>query len=152
VLPLLDSHSVVVPEGDAAAWRGIVRLVSFRMSSPAAARYARLVGCVPAVAGGPRPVDVGSTVPGFEVTTFEPGHELVVGGRHHFARYELVFRVSAAVNTSTDGASATVAAETRAEFPGRLGRLYRLLVIGTRFHVIAVRRMLRSVAREAAVS
>jgi len=146
VLPLLDSHSVVIPEGDAAAWRGIVRFVGERMSSPTAARYARLVGCVPAVASGPRPVDVGSTIPGFEVTAFTPAQELIVSGRHHFARYELVFRMSASTATSP----ATVVAESRAQFPGRLGGVYRMLVIGTRFHVLAVRHMLRSIAREAA--
>jgi hypothetical protein len=142
MLPLLDSHSVVIPAGNAAAWRGVVRFVSDRMSSPAAARYARLVGCVPANASGPRPVEVGSTVPGFEVTTLESGRELVLTGRHRFARYQVVFRVSGAP-------ASTVVAESRAEFPGRLGAVYRMLVIGTRFHVLAVRRMLRSVAREA---
>jgi hypothetical protein len=77
VLPLLESHSVAIPSGETAAWRWIVRLVSDRMSSPAAARYARLVGCVPVVASGPRPVEVGSTIPGFEVTTFEPNSSAV---------------------------------------------------------------------------
>ena len=145
MLPLLDSHSVVIPAGTSAAWRGVVRLVSDRMSSPAAARYARLVGCVPAAASGPRPVEVGSTVPGFEVTTLKPERELVLTGRHRFARYQVVFRVSGAPASTVS----TVVAESRAEFPGRLGAVYRMLVIGTRFHVLAVRRMLRSIAREA---
>ena len=139
MLPLLDSHSTVIPAGNAAAWRGVLRLVSERMSSPTAARYARLVGCVPAIASGPRPVEVGSTVPGFEVTALDPQCELVLSGRHRFARYQVVFRVS----------EATVTTESRAEFPGRLGGIYRVLVIGTRLHVLAVRRMLRSIAREA---
>jgi hypothetical protein len=146
VLPLLDSHSKVIPAGDAAAWRGLVRFVSDRMSPPTAARYARLVGGQPAIASGPRPIEVGSTIPGFEVTALELGREVVLTGRHRFSRYQIVFKVS----QGTTSAESAVSVESRAEFLGRLGRLYRVLVVGTRFHVLAVRRMLRSIAREAA--
>ena len=40
-------------------------------------------------------------------------------------------------------------AETRAEFPGKTGRLYRTAVIGTRGHVLATRSVLRTVRRRA---
>jgi hypothetical protein len=40
-----------------------------------------------------------------------------------------------------------VIAETRAVFPGLKGRVYRALVIGTRLHVLAVRRVLGGVSR-----
>jgi hypothetical protein len=42
-----------------------------------------------------------------------------------------------------------VRAETRAAFPGLQGRAYRALVIGTRGHVLAVRRLLRAVKARA---
>lgn len=142
MLPLIDTHSIAVPQGDRAAWGGIVRLVSERMSSRLGARYASLIGAVPARDSGPRPVELGSTMPGFEVTAFAPGRELALTGSHHFSRYQLVFRV--------EGGS--VVAETHAEFPGALGWAYRLLVIGTRAHRIIVRRLLRSIAREAAAA
>jgi hypothetical protein len=65
-------------------------------------------------------------------------------GRHRFSRYALVFRI-----TERQDAPALLSAETRAEFPGGRGRLYRLLVIGSRGHVLATRSLLRAVRRRA---
>jgi len=42
-----------------------------------------------------------------------------------------------------------VRAETRAEFPGLQGSVYRALVIGTRGHVLVTRRILAAVQRRA---
>ena len=58
-------------------------------------------------------------------------------GRHRFARYELTFRVD-----PLDDGTCRVRARTSASFPGLRGRAYRALVIGTRGHVLVVRRML----------
>ena len=56
--------------------------------------------------------------------------------------YALIFRVEPASSGQT-----RLHAQTRAAFPGVHGTVYRLLVIGTRGHVVAVRRMLASVRR-----
>lgn len=71
---------------------------------------------------------------------FENSHEvsqeyLRLSGRHRFSRYWLVF----ALGDDVDGTT-VVSARTFADFPGRLGRAYRGLVIGSRIHVLAVRR------------
>lgn len=65
-------------------------------------------------------------------------------GRHGFSDYELRFELE------QDPASGTrVRATTRAAFPGLKGRLYRIAVIGTRGHRIAMRRLLATIARRA---
>ncbi|WP_217208530.1 hypothetical protein [Streptomyces sp. AC550_RSS872] len=90
---------------------------------------------------------LGETVnqPWFHVVTAIPGKELSVAGSHPFSTYALIFRLEEA------GADRTwVRAETRAEFPGPAGRLYRLLVIGTGGHALVVRRMLTTVGKRAA--
>jgi hypothetical protein len=111
--------------------------------SPAAA-YARLVGCEPSSSSGPRPLTPGSTIPGFRVVNATAPAVFVLEGRHRFSRYALTFRLD-----TSSPASTRITAETRAEFPGVLGGAYRLLVIGTRGHVVAVRRLLGAVRRRA---
>ena len=72
-----------------------------------------------------------------------PERLLVLQGSHHFSDYALSFRLEplGAVRTR-------VIAETRAVFPGLKGRAYRALVIGTRMHVLVVRRVLREQVRQ----
>jgi hypothetical protein len=139
VLPEVDVRTITVDAGREVAWSALLDVVD-AMAAPAAAGYARLVGCEPARATGPRPLAVGSTIPGFRVVRAEPGHELVLEGRHAFSRYALAFRLDGA-----DPGPTEVSAESRAEFPGLHGRAYRLAVIGTGAHAVAVRRMLRSI-------
>ncbi len=69
---------------------------------------------------------------------------LALEGQHRFSRYGLVFRLEETKDERT-----LLRAETRAEFPGLKGRVYRALVIGTRGHVMVVNRMLRAVRRRA---
>src|ERR1700761_4587451 len=108
----------------------------------ASPRYARAVGCADTEAGGPRPLEVGSTVPGFHVAALIPERLLALRGSHHFSDYELAFRLE-----PLGGVRTRLVAETRAEFPGVKGRAYRALVIGTHMHVLAVRRVQRGVAK-----
>jgi hypothetical protein len=79
----------------------------------------------------------------FAVVDEQRPHLVVVAGKHRFSRYGIVFRIAACA------AGSTLSAETRAEFPGVSGRTYRALVIGTGGHVVATRRMLRSIAAAA---
>jgi hypothetical protein len=81
---------------------------------------------------------------GFRVASKVPREELGLSGHHPFSRYALIFRLDEL------GAGRTrVRAETRAVFPGPHGRAYRALVIGTRMHVLATRRLLGSIKRRA---
>lgn len=125
-----------------AVWPALLRTVERMTAGGAAPRYARAVGCADTEAGGPRPLEVGSTIPGFHVAELAPERLLVLAGSHHFSDYALWFRLEplGAVRTR-------VIAETRADFPGLKGRAYRAAVIGTRMHVLVVRRVLRGVSR-----
>ncbi len=69
---------------------------------------------------------------------------LSLAGRHRFSRYVLDFRVE----PDGDGGS-VVTAVTYADFPGPRGAVYRTLVVGSRGHVLAVRRMLTGIRRRA---
>ncbi len=66
----------------------------------------------------------------------KPVRRLALRGRHRFADYALTFLL--------DGVS--LRAETRAAFPGVLGRLYRTAVLGSGGHRLMTRRLLRQVA------
>ncbi|MGH2922847.1 MAG: hypothetical protein ACRDKH_02305, partial [Solirubrobacterales bacterium] len=69
---------------------------------------------------------------------------LALEGEHRFSRYGLIWSVEPTRDRKT-----LLRAETRAEFRGVKGRIYRALVIGTRLHVLAVRRLLGAVKRRA---
>ena len=81
---------------------------------------------------------------GFEVAESDPPHVLSLSGRHRFSRYLLDFRVEPG-----RGGGSVVTAVTHADFPGRRGAGYRMLVIGSRLHVLAVRRILTGIRRRA---
>jgi hypothetical protein len=143
-LPHIDEHSIEINADADAAWQALLGVVERSMRGGAASRGARLLGCADVAASGPRPLAQGSTFPGFHVTAASPGRELRLEGSHRFSRYALIFRLDelSAVRTR-------VRAETRAVFPGMSGKIYRALVIGTRGHVFAVRRLLEPTKRRA---
>jgi len=143
-LPFVDEHSITVsaPAGD--VWRAAADALDGAFSGAAAAAYARAIGCEPVAASGPRPLTDGSTVPGFRVTTAVPGSSLVLEGRHRFSTYALILRIE-----STGPDQSILRAESRAAFPGVGGAAYRLLVIRTRGHVVATRRLLSGIKRRA---
>lgn len=128
-LPFIDEHMRPVAASLDATWAAVDAI----MTAPPSGRteaYARLVG-----ARGGRPFDVAESV---------PPRRLVLVGRHRFARYALVFTVE----ELRPGLTA-VRAQSWAAFPGPLGHLYRAAVIGSRGHVVAVRRMLAQIAHRA---
>ncbi|MEU9786476.1 hypothetical protein AB0H92_36905 [Streptomyces phaeochromogenes] len=143
-LPYRDEHTTVVAAGADDVWRSLGDTLDQSFSRPGASRYARLVGCADRTASGPRPLAEGSTFPGFRVATAVPGRELVLGGRHRFSSYALIFRLEPA-----GPGRSRLTAETRATFPGPAGGLYRLLVLGTGGHAVGVRRLLAAVRRRA---
>jgi hypothetical protein len=143
-LPHIDEHSMEIDADPAVTWDALLRVAEDSVSAGAAPRLARLLGCADVEASGPRPLAAGSTVPGFHVAAAEGPKELALAGRHRFSTYALVFRL----DDLGDGRT-RLRAETRAEFPGLKGRAYRAMVIGTRGHVLATRRILGAVKRRA---
>lgn len=143
-LPYVDEHEATVEAGREATWQALLHVVEATVSSAGAPRYARLVGCADTEASGPRPLAVGSTLPGFHVAAAEQPEELGLAGSHRFSDYALVFRLERLSDSRT-----RLRAETRAEFPGLKGAAYRALVIGTRLHVLATGRVLGATKRRA---
>ncbi len=143
-LPWIDEHGTEIDAPASVVWPALLRTVERMGASGTAPRYARAVGCADTQAGGPRPLEVGSTVPGFHVVELAPERSLTLAGSHRFSNYALVFRLE-----PLGGRRTRLVAETRAEFPGFAGGAYRVAVIGTRMHVLVVRRVLRGVAHRA---
>ncbi len=100
------------------------------------------MGCADSTRTGSRPLERGATIPGFRVAAAVPDVELVLEGRHRFSTYALTFHLE-----RSDGERTDLRAETRARFPGAAGRFYRLLVVGSGGHRVAVRRLLDTVRR-----
>ena len=143
-LPHVDEHSTTIDSDPGATWGALLRAAEAMVSGGPAPRLARLLGCADVDASGPRPLAVGSAVPGFHVAVAEPPRELALVGRHRFSDYALILRI----DDLGDGRT-RLRAETRAEFPGLKGRAYRAMVIGTRGHVLVTRRILGAVKRRA---
>lgn len=142
-LPLVDVHRTVVTADADTTWRALTAVVEQAFTIPGARPYARLVRCADTAPDGPRPLAAGSTIPGFHVAIADPGVRLVLAGHHAFSHYTFAF------DLHDDGRRTVLSAETRAAFPGRGGRLYRLAVIGTRGHVVVVRGLLARVRQRA---
>jgi hypothetical protein len=143
-LPYVDEHWLTVETERETTWAALLHVVEATVSSPGAPRYARLVGCADTTTSGPRPLAAGSTFPGFHVVAAERPASLALAGSHRFSNYALIFSLEPLAVERT-----RLRAETRAEFPGFKGGLYKGLVIGTRLHVLATRRLLGATKRRA---
>jgi hypothetical protein len=142
-LPPIDEHGTLVLASVEETWAALLKVVSASFNGRATARTARALGCAHTEVSGE--IDrTGSTLPGFIVTRVIGPGVLALEGRHRFSRYGLVFRLE----PTRDGRT-LLRAETRAEFPGLKGRVYKTLVIRTRGHVLVVNRILRAVRRRA---
>jgi hypothetical protein len=141
-LPFVDEHAVGIEATDREVWDALLATLPRVMDTGFARRFASLIGVEHAAAAGDCGT-IGSTLPGFVVSRAVPPAVLALLGAHRFSRYALIFRIEKSAT------GATLRAETRAEFPGKKGRAYKTLVIGTRGHVLAVRRMLGAVKRRA---
>jgi hypothetical protein len=140
----VDEHSIAVKADPDATWDAALRVVDRSFASTRTSRVARLLGCADVAASGPRPLAAGSAFPGFHVEAAERPRELALAGGHRFSDYALILRLE-----DLGGGRTRLRAETRAEFPGLRGRIYRALVIGTRGHVVVVNRLLAAVRRRA---
>lgn len=145
-LPFIDVHAVDIAADPETVWEAILHAFGKSFNSAAATRGARLLGCADTEAGGPPLPTPGAAVPGFHVESADRPRELVMAGRHRFSRYALTFHLE-----PRDGHT-TLRAETRATFPGPHGAVYKTLVIHSRGHVVATRRILHVVRSQAGAS
>jgi hypothetical protein len=143
-LPYLDEHTTTVEAGVDDVWLALIETLDQTFSGTLATGFARTLRCADPAASGPRPLAEGSTISGFRVAAATPGAELVLEGRHRFSTYALSFRLE-----QVNAGRSLLRAESRAAFPGLAGGVYRLLVIGTRGHVVATRRLLSAMASRA---
>ena len=144
-LPFVDEHSTEVDSPPGQVWDSVLVVAERSFAAGATPRIARLLGCEDQADAGPRPLATGSAFPGFHVAAAEAPAELALAGSHRFSDYALIFRLEDA-----GPGQMRVRAETRAVFPGLKGSVYRALVIGTRLHVLATRRVLAGVKRNVA--
>jgi carbon monoxide dehydrogenase subunit G len=119
----VDEHRTTVPASPDRAWQAVRQYAAALASRQPSRAVAGLLDLEPA--------------PGFEIREELPPRLLSLGGRHRFSRYALDFRLAAA-----DGGATVVSAVSYADFPGPHGLAYRTVVVGSRGHVLAVRRML----------
>lgn len=146
-LPYVDEHATDIAAGVDDVWPVLIGTLDRALSRPGAAGYARSVGCADCTASGPRPLAEGSTIAGFRVAAAVPGAELRLEGRQRFSSYALIFRLE-----QVSAGRSRLRAESRAAFPGLGGGVYRLLVVGTGGHVVAVRRLLSVIKRRSEVA
>ena len=129
-LPFVDEHSTTVDASPDATWEALLetdappRPRGRRLRSPG-----RSAARTPSAAG--QPGRIGSTIPGFIVTRSVAPCVLALMGEHRFSRVRA--RLPRSPRPAADRVQ--LGAETRAEFPGAAGRVYRIAVIGSRGHV-----------------
>jgi hypothetical protein len=142
-LPHIDEHSTYIAATPERVWDALVATVGDVGGTRAGPAIAGRLGCLAETTTG-EPGRIGSTVPGFVVTRAVAPAVLALMGEHRFSRYALIFCAA-----ETASGPVRLTAETRAEFPGVKGRVYRTLVIRSRGHLVATKSILRTVRRRA---
>jgi SnoaL-like domain len=142
-LPSVDEHGAEIAADPDQVWEALAAVLPRVFATRRSTRLAKLLGDAVTEAQG-EPTVIGSTLPGFVVSRSIRPSVLALLGQHRFSRYALVFRID-----QLGIGRSRLRAETRAEFPGLKGKLYRALVIGTRGHLLVVRRILSAARRRA---
>jgi hypothetical protein len=127
-LPFVDEHTRGVAAPTDRTWASLEEYVA-RLTAASHGVLFRVLGTVPRS--------------GFEVVGTDPPREIVLGGRHRFSTYRLVFRVE------PEGDGSRLAALTYAAFPGLHGRAYRTMLMLSTGHRRATQQMLARVAHAA---
>lgn len=142
-LPAIDEHSIEIDAPAEATWAALFPTLSETLGGRfSRAITTRLDGSPTEVAGDLH--HPGGTLPGFVVCRSIAPVMFAMIGSHRFANYAIVIRIDL-----LPGQRSRARLESRADFPGAKGRLYKALVVGTRGHVIAVRMILRILKRRA---
>jgi hypothetical protein len=143
-LPHIDAHARTVEAAPDRTWSALLT-VARSIGRPLPGALVWAWGLDPSEHRGdwsnPAP---GASFPGFAVAEVDAPRLLVLRGRHRFSRYELRFTI-----VPVGPGRVEVRAGSSGEFPGPLGAIYRGLVIGSRGHVLAVRRLLARIAERA---
>jgi hypothetical protein len=142
-LPHIDEHSIYIAASPDRVWEALVATVAGSGRSRIGPPLARGLHCVANETSGV-PGQIGSTIPGFIVSRSIAPAVLALMGEHRFARYALIFCAA-----DTAAGPVRLSAETRAEFPGMKGSVYRTLVIRTHAHDVVTNAILRKVRRRA---
>ena len=138
--PYIDEHFSEIAAPPAEVWPELWPVIGGAMGSSALRRrFAAIVGTRDRADGSPVDLKVGAAISGFRVTDLVEPRLLDLEGEHRFSRYKLTLRLR------PSGAGTRLSAETRADFPGLKGQLYKTAVIRTRLHVLATRSILRTV-------
>jgi hypothetical protein len=133
-LPYIDEHTVEVAASAEAVWDAVLATFHRSLSRLAWKLGTVALGCDP-------PLD--AAIPGFRTVEQDRPRLLVLQGRHRFARYGIVVRVE------PTAAGARCRLESRAAFPGPHGAAYRLAVVSSGAHVVAVRHLLQRIRHSA---
>jgi hypothetical protein len=136
-LPFIDVHARPVRARAEDVWTAMVTVLRRTMRN--GGRLVWMLRGDPAGGSEEFSGRVGETVPGFRVAESAPHHRLALRGHHRFSSYALTL--------TFDGHA--LRAESRAAFPGTLGRVYRAVVVGSGAHRVVVRGLLERVARAA---
>ncbi len=141
-LPYIDTHDREIAATRSEVWAALLAALRKDLGGAQPAAFVRTWRLEPASRRGRwnGVVERGDSLPGFAVADVTAPARLAFAGRHRFSGYSLTISL-----TETSRGRTLVSAETRAVFPGLLGRGYRAIVIGTRMHRVMVRRLLRSV-------
>jgi uncharacterized protein YndB with AHSA1/START domain len=121
----VDEHSVTLAAPVPRAWEAVRGYADDLLARGEQSRLTGLLATEPPA--------------GFEVAEEQRPHLLSLAGRHRFSEYVLDLRVR------RHGDGSRVTAVTYADFAGARGRAYRAAVIGSRGHVVAVRRILAAI-------
>ncbi len=142
-LPPIDEHWIDVDASAEESWEALFPTLRSAFGGRFAQHFGERVGVTQTEATG----DLhhpGGALPGFTVTRAIEPVLLALVGEHNYAKYAIVLKIDLLPRQRS-----RVRIETRASFEGARGALYKAGVIGTRGHVIVVRRMLRAIKRRA---
>ena len=137
-LPYIDRHCIEIGATREELWAALEAVLAGASKRVGGTPFASVLGLRYRRMAGP-PLEVGSTIVGFCVAKSEPGSRLVLSGEHRFSRYTLTFELN----------SHELCGVTHAVFPGPHGAAYKALLLGARAHVLAMKRLMRAIKKQA---
>lgn len=133
LLPFVDAWSIDIEAPPRVVWESLLASVPGARPGWVTRVWAAAWGADPVESNGLSAHVLGAERPGFTVSEVVPLVTYALAGTHRYARYQLVFRL-----TQLGGGRTRLTAETFASFPGTAGRLYRMLLITTQTHALAM--------------